>query len=200
MNDVTHLCFFDIPLLSNIPNLVYLAPTCLDEYWAMLNWSINQTKYPVAIRVPAGKEATKVVNIEKDYSSINRYKVIDEGEDVAIIAAGSYFNLGERVASALSAKYKITPTLINPRYISGIDKSVLNSVKENHKVVVTLEDGVLDGGFGEKISRFYATTNIKVLNFGAKKEFVDRYNIKEFLKANRITEELIIEDILNCLK
>ena len=200
MNDVTHLCFFDIPLLSNIPNLVYLAPTCLDEYWAMLNWSINQTKYPVAIRVPVGKEATKVVNIEKDYSSINRYKVIDEGEDVAIIAAGSYFNLGERVASALSAKYKITPTLINPRYISGIDKSVLNSVKENHKVVVTLEDGVLDGGFGEKISRFYATTNIKVLNFGAKKEFVDRYNIKEFLKANRITEELIIEDILNCLK
>ena len=200
MNDVTHLCFFDIPLLSNIPNLVYLAPTCLDEYWAMLNWSINQTKYPVAIRVPAGKEATKVVNIEKDYSSINRYKVIDEGKDVAIIAAGSYFNLGERVASALSAKYKITPTLINPRYISGIDKSVLNSVKENHKVVVTLEDGVLDGGFGEKISRFYATTNIKVLNFGAKKEFVDRYNIKEFLKANRITEELIIEDILNCLK
>ena len=200
MNDVTHLCFFDIPLLSNIPNLVYLAPTCLDEYWAMLNWSINQTKYPVAIRVPAGKEATKVVNIEKDYSSINRYKVIDEGEDVAIIAAGSYFNLGERVASALSAKYKITPTLINPRYISGIDKSVLNSVKENHKVVVTLEDGVLDGGFGEKISRFYATTNIKVLNFGAKKEFVDRYNIKEFLKANHITEELIIEDILNCLK
>lgn len=200
MNDVTHLCFFDIPLLSNIPNLVYLAPTCLDEYWAMLNWSINQNEYPVAIRVPAGKEATKVINVEKDYSSLNRYKVIDNGKDVAIIAAGSYFNLGERIASALSTKYKITPTLINPRYISGIDKGVLNSVKESHKVVVTLEDGVLDGGYGEKISRFYATTNIKVLNFGAKKEFVDRYNIKEFLKANRLTEELIIEDILNCLK
>lgn len=200
MNDVTHLCFFDIPLLSNIPNLVYLAPTCLDEYWAMLNWSLNQNEHPVAIRVPAGKEATKVVNIEKNYSTINRYKVIDEGEDVAIIAAGSYFNLGERVATTLSAKYKITPTLINPRYISGIDKSVLNSIRESHKVVVTLEDGVLDGGFGEKISRFYSATDIKVLNFGAKKEFVDRYNIKEFLKANRLTEELIIEDILNCLR
>ncbi|MBR3608890.1 MAG: 1-deoxy-D-xylulose-5-phosphate synthase [Bacteroidales bacterium] len=200
MNDVTHLCFFDIPLLSNIPNLVYLAPTCIDEYWAMLNWSINQTEYPVAIRVPARKEATKVVNIEKCYSPINRYKVIDEGSDVAIIAAGSYFSLGERVASLLSSKYGITPTLINPRYLTGIDKCVLNSLKENHKVIATLEDGVLDGGFGEKISRFFAPSNMKVLNFGAKKEFVDRYNIKEFLKVNHLTDELIVEDIINCLK
>ena len=200
MNDVTHLCFFDIPLLSNIPNLVYLAPTCIDEYWAMLNWSINQTEYPVAIRVPARKEATKVVNIEKCYSPINRYKVIDEGSDVAIIAAGSYFSLGERVASLLSSKYGITPTLINPRYLTGIDKCVLNSLKENHKVIATLEDGVLDGGFGEKISRFFAPSNMNVLNFGAKKEFVDRYNIKEFLKVNHLTDELIVEDIINCLK
>ena len=199
MNDVTHLCFFDIPLLSNIPNLVYLAPTCIDEYWAMLNWSINQTEHPVAIRVPAGKEATKVVNIEKCYSPINRYKVIDEGSDVAIIAAGSYFSLGERVASLLSSKYGITPTLINPRYLTGIDKCVLNSLKENHKVIATLEDGVLDGGFGEKISRFFASSDIKVLNFGAKKEFVDRYNIKEFLRANHLTDEIIVEDIVNCL-
>lgn len=200
MNDVTHLCFFDIPLLSNIPNLVYLAPTCLEEYTAMLNWSIKQDKYPVAIRVPAGKEALNVVNIEKNYDILNRYKIIDEGNDVAIIAAGSYFSLGERVAATLKNKHHITPTLINPRYISGIDTKVLNALKDNHKVVITLEDGVVDGGFGEKISRFYGSSKMKVLNFGAKKEFVDRYNIKEFLKANRLTEELIVEDIINCLK
>lgn len=199
MNDVTHLCWFDIPLLSNIPNLVYLAPTCLEEYWAMLNWSIDQNKFPVAIRVPFGKESTKVVNIEKDYSQINRYKVIDEGEKVAIIAVGSFFNLGERVAKVLENTYKITPTLINPRYISGIDDKCLNSLKNSHQLVITLEDGVIDGGFGEKISRFYGSSNMKTINFGAKKEFLDRYNIKEFLKQNRLTEELIVEDIMNVL-
>ena len=195
MNDVTHLCFFDIPLISNIPNMVYLAPTCKEEYLAMLEWSIRQNEHPVAIRVPATDVITCGEPVETDYSVLNRYKVTHRGSKVAILALGSFYGLGQSVASLLKEKANIDATLINPRYITGVDNELMDELKADHELVITLEDGVLDGGFGEKIARYYGATNMKVLNFGAKKEFVDRYDIQEFLRANHLTDEQIVEDI-----
>ncbi len=200
MNDVTHLCFFDIPLICNIPNIVYLAPTSKEEYFAMLNWSMRQHEHPVAIRVPVNGVIASHNPVDSDYSDLNRYQINKKGSKVAIIALGSFYELGEKTADVLHEKYGIDATLINPRYISGIDSEMLDSLKHDHKLVITLEDGVLDGGFGEKITRFYGNSDMKVLNFGGKKEFVDRFDIDEFIRENHLTAELIAEDVINALK
>ena len=200
MNDVTHLCFFDIPLICNIPNIVYLAPTSKEEYFAMLNWSMRQNEHPVAIRVPVNGVIASHHPVDSDYSDLNRYQINKKGSKVAIIALGSFYELGEKTADVLHEKYGIDATLINPRYISGIDSEMLDSLKHDHKLVITLEDGVLDGGFGEKITRFYGNSDMKVLNFGGKKEFVDRFDIDEFIRENHLTAELIAEDVMNALK
>lgn len=200
MNDVTHLCFFDIPLICNIPNIVYLAPTSKEEYFAMLNWSMRQHEHPVAIRVPVNGVIASHNPVDSDYSDLNRYQINKKGSKVAIIALGSFYELGEKTADVLHKKYGIDATLINPRYISGIDSEMLDSLKHDHKLVITLEDGVLDGGFGEKITRFYGNSDMKVLNFGGKKEFVDRFDIDEFIRENHLTAELIAEDVMNALK
>lgn len=199
MNDVTHLGIFDIPMMSNIPNLVYLAPTCKQEYLSMVEWSINQTEHPVAIRVPSNGVISIDRQFSTDYSNLNKYEVTQNGSDVVVIALGDFYQLGEQVVSKLKSTLNIDATLINPRYITGIDTELLNTLKENHKVVVTLEDGILDGGFGEKISRYYGNSNMKVLNFGLKKEFLDRYNLQDVLVENHLTDDLIVKDIQNIL-
>lgn len=199
MNDVTHLCFFDIPLLCNIPNLVYLAPTTAEEYFAMMDWSIRQDAHPVAIRVPVayGVKHTSE-SVDTDYSDLNHYQVTHKGSKVAILGLGSFYWLGEEVRQGLAGK-GINATLINPRYITGTDDALLEELKQEHEVVITLEDGVLDGGYGEKIARFYGASSMKVLNFGGKKEFVDRFKPSELLKKNHLTKEQIVEDVLNVL-
>lgn len=197
--DATHLCSFDIPLISNIPNMVYLAPTNKEEYLKMLDWSVEQKDYPVAIRVPFGELVSTGVEDDTDYSIINKFKVEEQGTDVAILGLGNFFNLAKQVKEELKNKTGINATLINPKFITGIDEELLNNLKENHKVVITLEDGQLDGGFGEKISRFFGNSDIKVLNFGEKKEFTDRVPLDELYKRYHLTKELIVEDIKNCL-
>ena len=192
--DATHLGTFDIPLISNIPNLVYLALTTKEEYLSMLDWGIEQTSHPVVIRIPS-----TVVHAEKEtektFEQLNTYKVEQQGSKVALIAAGSFFELGRRAAAKL-AEQGITATLVNPRYLTGLDENLLNSLKADHKIVATLEDGELDGGFGEKIARFYGNSNMKVLNFGAQKEFTDRVPVEELYKRYHLTPELIADDIL----
>ena len=195
MNDVTHLGIYDIPMISNIPNIVYLAPTSKEEYFKMLDWSIEENEHPVAIRVPCNGVITDNRVIDEDYSKLNKYKVEKDGSKIAIIALGDFYQLGEEVDKEILEKLKIQPTLINPRYITGIDKELLEKLKENHNIVITLEDGILDGGFGEKIARFYGDTNIKVKNYGIAKEFYDRYDVNELLKNNRLTKEQILEDL-----
>lgn len=196
MDDVTHLGIFDIPLISNIPNMVYLAPTNKEEYLAMLDWSIEQTKYPVAIRIPCNDVISTTEKIDTDYSQLNQYQVKKQGSKIAILALGDFFQLGEELAEAIVAKTGVAPTLINPRYITGLDIALLQELKKEHDLVVTLEDGILDGGFGEKIARFYGPSNMRVFNYGLKKEFLDRYNVEEVLKDNRLTVPQILEDIL----
>ena len=195
MNDVTHLGIYDIPMMSNIPNLVYLAPTNRDEYLAMLDWSIEQNEHPVAIRMPGGALVSDGKAVTKDFGRLNTYEVKEKGARVAVIGLGSFYPLGEQAAALIKKKTGVQPTLINPYYITGVDTDLLESLKAEHDVVITLEDGVLDGGFGEKIARFYGDSDMKVLNFGLKKEFLDRYDVDEVLKDNHLTAEQIAEDV-----
>ncbi len=198
MNDVTHLGIYDIPMISNIPNLVYLAPVTAEDYLAMLDWSLEQTEHPVAIRVPIqyisdGKPVTK------NFGDLNRYEMTQKGSEIAIVALGSFYPLGVAAAEKIAQKTGITPTLINPYYITGLDTDCLKQLKKNHRVVLTLEDGVLDGGFGEKIARFYGDSKVRTKCFGLKKEFLDRYEVSEVLRENHLTAEQIAEDAVTML-
>lgn len=199
MTDVTHLGWFDIALLSNIPGIVYLAPTCLEEYMAMLDWAMNQQSYPVVVRIPGGAVLETGRKFPADYSDLNSYMVTRRGSKVSIIAAGAFYLLGEKVADALR-EHGIDCTLINPRYLSGIDRQLLLELTQDHQLTVTLEDGVLDGGFGEKIARFYGDSDMKVLCYGVKKEFKDGFKYDEILTANRLTVPQITDDVLSALK
>lgn len=199
MNDVTHLGLYDIPMLSNIPNLVYLAPTTKEEYLAMLDWSIEQTEHPVAIKLPGGEMVSDGKRITKDFSVLNKYEMTQQGKKVAFIGLGTFYSLAVEAAAEFEKKTGVKPTVINPYYITGTDEQMLEELKKEHDVVVTIEDGILDGGFGEKIARFYGDSVVKVLNFGLKKEFPDRYNVDEILKKNHLTKELILTDIMNNL-
>ena len=195
--DATHLGSFDIPLVANIPNLVYLAPTGKEEYLAMLNWGLKQNEHPVVIRVPLA--VTKGGKAEENYGDLNRYQVVKQGSKAAVLALGSFFELGESVVAKLKEQ-GVEATLVNPRYITGLDEKLLNELAQNHQVVATLENGELDGGFGEKIASFYGTSDVKVLNFGAKKEFTDRVPYDELMKRYHLTAEQITADIMAVLK
>ena len=199
MNDITHLGLYDIPMISNIPNMVYLAPTSKEEYFAMLDWSIEQNQYPVAIRIPCNGVVSDDRKVEKDYSNINKFKIEKSGEKIAIIAVGDFYQLGESVVLEIKEKLGIQATLINPRYVTGLDNELLEDLKKKHNVIITLEDGSLDGGFGEKVASFYGDSNIKVKNYGIKKAFYDKYNVEELLKDNRLTSKQIVENLKEML-
>lgn len=192
MNDITHIGFYDIPMLSNIPNLVYLAPTCWEEYKAMMAWGIQQTAHPVAIRVPGGAVTHNDEQFDEDYSELNRFKMTHKGSKVAIVALGAFYGLGKQVAALLKEQKGIDATLINPRYITGLDEEMLESLKANHEKVITLEDGALEGGFGEKIARFYGDSDMRTLCFGIKKGLYDRYDYQQLAKDNELTPEQIV--------
>lgn len=192
MNDITHIGFYDIPMLSNIPNLVYLAPTCWEEYKAMMAWGIQQTAHPVAIRVPGGAVTHSDEQFDEDYSELNRFKMTHKGSKVAIVALGAFYGLGKQVAALLKEQKVIDATLINPRYITGLDEEMLESLKADHEKVITLEDGALEGGFGEKIARFYGDSDMRTLCFGIKKGLYDRYDYQQLAKDNELTPEQIV--------
>ena len=200
MNDVTHLGFQDIPMMANIPNLVYLAPTTKEEYLAMLDWSVEQNSYPVAIKVPGGEMISDGKAVTKDFSKLNTYEVIQKGSKVAVIGLGVFYSLGEKAAELIAEKTGVQPTLVNPYYITGLDEALLDDLKKDHEIVVTLEDGILDGGFGEKIARYYGVSDMKVLNFGLKKELLDRYDVQEVLEKNHLNAEQIAGDVEAILK
>lgn len=199
MNDITHICLFDIPMLCSIPNLIYLAPTTCEEYFAMLRWAIDQDRKPIAIRVPSNGVNHTAEPVDTEYSYTPQYKVTRQGSLVAIIAAGSFYQKGENVAEILAAK-GINATLINPRYLNAVDAETLDSLKAEHRLVVTLEDGCKDGGFGERIASYYGTSDMKVLVGGVKKDLYDRYDLRQLLADNRLLDEQIVEDILAIIK
>lgn len=198
MNDITHICLFDIPMLCSIPGLVYLAPTNCEEYFAMLRWAILQNKMPVALRVPTGAVVHASGPVDVEYGYEPEYKTVRKGSQVAVIAAGSFFQKGEAVVKMLLDK-GIDATLINPRYLNGVDAVTLDMLKADHRLVVTLEDGSKDGGFGERIAAYYGASDMKVLVGGIKKGLYDRFDIQQLLSDNRLMDEQIVEDILAIL-
>ena len=195
MNDITHICLFDIPMLCSIPGLIYLAPTTCEEYFAMMRWAIQQDQKPIAIRTPSNGVVHTAEPVDAEYGYAPKYKVMHRGSKVAIIAAGSFYQKGENVVRLLADK-GIDATLINPRYLNAVDVDVLNALKDDHQLVVTLEDGCKDGGFGERIASYYGTSQMKVLVGGIKKGLYDRYDVHELLANNRLLDEQIVEDVL----
>ena len=199
MNDESHLGFFDIPLISHIPNFVYLAPTNKEEHLAMLEWAINQNEHPVAIRVPVGSVVETGKEDKTDYSILNKNKVEKFGEQVAIFGVGNFYNLAEKVSEQLKLEHNIEATLVNPRFLTGLDKELLNSLKENHKLVVTVEDGIVEGGYGQTVASYLGNTELKVQNYGISKKFYDRYNVEELMKENGLTVENIVKNVIESL-
>ena len=197
--DATHLTKYDIPMISNMPNLVYLAPTNKEEYLSMLEWSTHQNEHSVVIRVPLSAVTSMGKIDNTDYSKLNKFKVTKSGAKVAIIGVGSYYDLAQKVVEEMKNKLRISATLINPIYLTGVDKDVLEDLKINHDIVVTLESGSLEGGFGDKISSFYNKSKMKVLNYGANKEFTDRVSQENLFDRYKLIPEKIVEDIENTI-
>ena len=195
MNDITHICLFDIPMLCSIPGLIYIAPTTCEEYLAMMRWAILQDKKPIAIRVPSNGVVHTTEKVDEEYSYESKYKVMHNGSEVAVIASGSFYQKGENVVRMLADK-GIDATLINPRYLNEVDADTLEALKTNHNLVVTLEDGCKDGGFGERIASYYGTSDMKVLVCGVKKGLYDRYNVEQLLDDNRLLDEQIVSDVV----
>ena len=198
MNDITHICLFDIPMLCSIPGLVYLAPTTCEEYFAMMRWAILQNRKPIAIRMPSNGVVHTMETVDEEYGYEAKYKVMHKGSEVAIIAAGSFYQKGESVMRLLADK-GIDATLVNPRYLNEVDVETLEALKADHQLVVTLEDGSKDGGFGERIASYYGTSDMKVLVGGVKKGLYDRYDVKQLLSDNRLQDEQIVEDVARIL-
>lgn len=197
LTDVTHLGIFGLAAFTNIPNLIVLAPTSAEEYKNMLSWSVDQKEHPVMILIPGNQVSHR--EADKGFDKINSYKIEQKGEKVAVIALGDFYQRGEALADSIKANLGFAPTLINPRFASGIDAEVLDELKANHNLVITLEDGILSGGFGEKIASYYGPTGMKVKNYGLNKEFYDRYNPEELLKKVGMTTEQILADIKEIL-
>ncbi len=198
LNDITHICLFDIPMLCSIPGLVYLAPTTCEEYFAMLNWAVMQDRKPVAIRIPSNGVVHTDRPVDVDYGFESKYLVAHKGKDVAVIAAGSFYQKGESVVKLLADK-GIDATLINPRYLNEVDTDTLDSLRADHRLVVTLEDGCKDGGFGDRVAAYYGATDMKVLVCGVKKDLYDRYDLQQLLADNRLLDNQIVDDIMNII-
>ena len=196
--DETHLGFWDIPMITSIPDIIYLAPANLEEFDAMLEWGLAQDNFKVAVRQPVYSVEHADYDVDKDYSALNKFKVLKEGKDVAVIGAGDFLVKARKVVDLLTQK-GINATLINPRFVSGVDKDLLLKLENDHKVVVTLEDGSVEGGFGQRVASELGASSMKVLNFGMEKKFVDRYNANELEKEYNLLPEQIVDKIMDIL-
>ena len=199
MNDITHLGYFDIPMLNSVPRFVYLAPTCKEEHLAMLAWAIGQTSHSVGIRIPVGPPVEKGVADTTDYNQINRFEITQHGQKVVLIGLGNFYHLAVNVATVLERETGICPTVINPKFANGVDRRLLEELRKDHELTVTLEDGVVTGGFGQNIASFYGPTEMKVKNYGLARAFHDRYDAEDLLRESGITVEKITADIRELL-
>lgn len=195
--DVTHLGFFDVPMLGTMPGLTYLAPTCIEEYLDMLSWSIAHESGPVAIRVPVAGVVSRP-DFARPESYERGFEVARQGSEVAVLALGDIFPLGEKVVRELGRR-GLRPTLVNPRLATDSDEGLLGRLATGHRVVVTLEDGILDGGFGERCAHALASDDVRVLCYGLPRAFKDRFDPVELLASCGMTVDGIVADIVRTL-
>lgn len=188
MNDVTHLGFFDVAMISNIPDLLMLAPSSAEEMTAMLDQAIDRAASPVVIRVPGG---SVVHQSHPVYDNFMRYEIVESGEDVAIIAEGAMLSVA-RDASALLREKGLSPTVINARILSAVDKETLDTLS-GYRHIATLEDGIVDGGFGQKVASYLGNASVKVTCLGLDKQFCDRFSVDKLMKANGLTAPQIAD-------
>lgn len=199
MSDVTHAAFYSIPLIANIPDIVYLAPTNAEEYLSMLAWSLDQREHPVYIAVPGGPVTRASRPVRSDFSQTDRYEVVRRGSRVAVLALGDFFALGEELADGLAEELGIRATLVNPQFASGLDRALLDELAKDHELVVTLEDGSLDGGFGGRIARHLGATRTRVACFGFERAFYDRYDAAELMREAHLTPDQLCRDVRELL-
>ena len=194
--DVTHLGFYDISIFSNIPNLVYLAPTSVAEHIAVLRWAVEQREHPVMIRMPYTGYDESPYPVRADYGTLNKSIVVTDGADVALIGVGNFAALASAAAEEL-AHEGLHATVINPLYLSGLDAELLDSLRAKHRLILTVEDGILDGGFGQKVAAFYgAQDSVRVKNYGLPKKFFNRYTPAALAREYHLTAEQIAADVL----
>ncbi|MBO4913202.1 MAG: 1-deoxy-D-xylulose-5-phosphate synthase [Butyrivibrio sp.] len=195
MGDATHIGISAMGMFTNIPGVVYLSPTSKEEFLAMLEYSIEQSDHPTIIAVPCDGVNNAIYNVDNNYKDTDKYQVCEEGGDIAILALGDFFNIGVQTAKLIEEKMGKKVTLINPRFASAVDRALLDRLTSNHSIFVTLEDGILEGGFGQKIASYLGGKNVKVLNYGFIKKFYDGMSAKDALEESRITPQYIVEDI-----
>lgn len=193
--DPTHQADLDAGMLSNIPNITYLAPTGKEELVAMLDWALAQPHGPIAIRIPAGPVTS--APLAADWSATHQH-VIHHGQEVALMAVGSLLPLAQQVAAGLLAHH-IDATLIDPRSLNTLDTAGLEQLRGAHRLVVTFEENSLDGGFGQKVAAYFGPSNMAVLTLGAKREFNHELTRQALLQADQLTPETATQAILTAL-
>lgn len=198
LTDVTHLGIYINAIYGNIPNVRVLAPTNKAEYLAMVDFAIEQNEHPTIVLIPGNGVIEDGRFADRDYSKV-KFRIERKGSRVAIIALGDFYQRGEEVAKMVEAELGISPTIVNPRFASDIDRETLEALKRNHQVVVTLEDGIVEGGFGEKVAAFLADSPIRVKVYGLEKKFYDRYDPEALLGSLGITARAIAADVAKLL-
>ena len=204
--DNTHANYFPIAMTNTIPGLTGLAPATKEEYLAMLDWAIDHAGRPVVIAEPGtltteadlrgllGAAPVEPAAEPFTQDQLNM-RTIARGSDVAILALGNFLPLGLKVREALARK-GIDATVIDPRVYSDLDVETLDALQADHRIVVTLEDGSLAGGFGQQVAAYYGPRDMKVLSYGAAKELTDLEPTESLYRRYRLKSELIVEDVL----
>lgn len=187
MNSNTHIALCDIQMFAHIPNLIYLAPATKEEYEQMFKYATTQKDHPVGIRIPASFVSSGIKD-ETDYSVLKN-KVEIQGEKFAIFAVGCMLALAKKVAEKIKEELGIQITVINPRFLTGLDIELLEKLKKNHTHILTLEDGELVSGYGQNIASYYGDSDIKVKNYGISKVFHTDYDPIELLAQNGMSVE-----------
>jgi len=195
----THHGIFDISYLRAIPNLVCLAPKDKEELEDMLEFALK-IKNPVGIRFP--KEEAYFLG-KREKIEFAKAQILEEGEDLCIVALGSLVKEALRVRASLE-KEGIRAGIINARFIKPLDESMLRKLANKFNIIVTLEEGVLEGGFGSAVLEFYEKENllgkIKVKRIGIKSEFPTFAKREELIKLYRLDGNSIFEDLVRLLK